>query len=92
MTNFRFLHAADIHLDSPLRGLDGQEGDIAERIRSAPRRAFENLVGFAIRERVDFLVIAGDLYDGDWKDYRTGRFFSRQMGLLNAEGIPVFLL
>ena len=92
MTNFRFLHAADIHLDSPLRGLDGQEGDIAERIRSAPRRAFENLVGFAIRERVDFLVIAGDLYDGDWKDYRTGRFFSRQMGLLNAAGIPVFLL
>lgn len=92
MTDFRFLHAADIHLDSPLRGLDGQEGDIADRIRSAPRRAFENLVEYAISERVDFMVIAGDLYDGDWKDFRTGLFFVRQMGRLNAEGIPVFLL
>lgn len=92
MTSFRFLHAADIHLDSPLRGLDGQEGDIAQRIRSAPRRAFENLVGYALRERVDFVVIAGDLYDGDWKDYRTGLFFSRQMGRLKAANIPVFLL
>lgn len=92
MTNFRFLHAADIHLDSPLRGLDGHEGDIAQRIRSAPRRAFENLVGYALHERVDFVVIAGDLYDGDWKDYRTGLFFARQMGRLNAANIPVFLL
>jgi len=92
VSSFRFLHAADIHLDSPLRGLDGQEGDIAERIRSAPRRAFENLVQFALDERVDFVVIAGDLYDGDWKDYRTGLFFVRQMGRLNAAQIPVFLL
>ena len=92
MTSFRFLHAADIHLDSPLRGLDGQEGDIAERIRSAPRQAFEGLVEYAINERVDFVVIAGDLYDGDWKDFRTGLFFVRQMGRLNSEGIPVFLL
>ena len=92
MSDFRFLHAADIHLDSPLRGLDGQEGDIAERIRSAPRRAFEKLVEFAIGQPVDFVVIAGDLYDGDWKDFRTGLFFVRQMGLLNHAGIPVFLL
>ena len=92
MTSFRFLHAADIHLDSPLRGLDGQEGNIAERIRSAPRDAFENLIEYAIRERVDFVVIAGDLYDGDWKDYGTGLFFVGQMGRLNAAGIPVFLL
>ena len=92
MTNFRFLHTADIHLDSPLRGLDGQEGDIAQRIRSAPREAFENLVEYALREQVDFVVIAGDLYDGDWRDFRTGLFFVRQMGRLNAAEIPVFLL
>ena len=92
MTSFRFLHAADIHLDSPLRGLDGQEGDIARRIRSAPRDAFENLIGLAISEQVDFVVIAGDLYDGDWKDYRTGLFFITQMRRLQAAEIPVFLL
>ena len=92
MGTFRFLHAADIHLDSPLRGLTGQEGSAAERIRNATREAFELLVGRAITERVAFVVIAGDLYDGDWRDYRTGLFFAAQMGRLNAAGIPVFLL
>lgn len=92
MTSFRFIHTADIHLDSPLRGLAGQEGSAAERIRAAPREAFDTLIGQAIQEKVDFVVIAGDLYDGHWRDYRTGLFFVRQMGRLAAEGIPVFLL
>jgi DNA repair protein SbcD/Mre11 len=90
--SFRFLHAADIHLDSPLRGLTGQEGSAAERIRTATREAFELLVGRAIAEPVAFVVIAGDLYDGDWRDYRTGLFFAAQMGRLNEADIPVFLL
>lgn len=90
--SFRFLHAADIHLDSPLRGLAGQEGSAAERIRNATREAFELLVGRAIAEQVAFLIIAGDLYDGDWRDYRTGLFFAAQMGRLNEAGIPVFVL
>lgn len=92
MTSFRFLHAADIHLDSPLRGLLGQDGNAAERIRSATREALDLLVGTAIEERIDFLVIAGDLYDGDWRDYNTGIFFAGQMGRLNRADIPVYLL
>ena len=92
MSRFCFLHAADIHLDSPLRGLEGHESGITNRIRSAPRDALENLVAKAISEQVDFLVIAGDLYDGSWKDYRTGLFFAEQMGRLHRERIPVFLL
>ena len=92
MTSFRFIHTADIHLDSPLRGLAGQEGSAAERIRAAPREAFDTLIGQAIQEKVDFVVIAGDLYDGNWRDYRTGLFFVRQMGRLAVEGIPAFVL
>ncbi len=92
MASFRFLHAADIHLDSPLRGLAGQEGSAAERIRAATREAFEQLVTLAIAEEVAFLIIAGDLYDGDWRDYRTGLFFAAQMGRLNEAGIPAFVL
>ena len=92
MTSFRFLHAADIHLDSPLTGLAGIEGRVAERIRTAPRAAFEALVERAITDQVDFLVIAGDLYDGTWRDYKTGLFFAEQMGRLNQESIPVFVL
>ena len=92
MSDFRFLHAADIHLDSPLRGLSGQEGESAMRIRGATREALENLVSLAIDEEVSFVIIAGDLYDGDWKDYRTGLFFVKQMGRLSEAGISVFLL
>ena len=92
MAPFRFLHAADIHLDSPLKGLIGQEGNAAERVRTATREALDQLVDFAIKEQVEFLVIAGDLYDGDWRDYKTGLFFVGQMGRLNKAGIPVYLL
>ena len=92
MTSFRFIHTADIHLDSPLIGLARQEGSAADRIRTATREAFENLVGLALYEEVAFIIIAGDLYDGDWRDYQTGLFFVRQMGRLAAAGVPVFLL
>lgn len=92
MQSFRFIHTGDIHLDSPLKGLSGQQGAAAERIRSATRLALDNLVGQAIEEQADFMVIAGDLYDGDWRDYQTGLFFVKQMGRLAQAGIPVFLL
>jgi len=92
MTSFRFLHAADIHLDSPLIGLASVEGPAANRIRSAPRAAFEALIQRAVTDEVDFVVIAGDLYDGTWRDFNTGLFFSAQMGLLQQAGIPVFVL
>jgi len=92
LTSFRFIHTADIHLDSPLIGLAGQEGSAADRIRTATREAFENLVGLALHEEVAFVIIAGDLYDGDWRDYQTGLFFVRQMGRLATAGVPVFLL
>ncbi len=92
MSSFRFLHAADIHLDSPLKGLAGLEGNAAERIRTATREALDRLVGLAIEEQVAFLIIAGDLYDGDWRDYKTGLFFVSQMGRLHEAGIPVYLL
>lgn len=88
----KFLHAADVHLDSPLRGLEAYEGAPAQRIRDATRRAFENLVDLAIREKVAFLLLAGDLYDGDWQDYNTGLYLVRQMGRLREAGIPVFAI
>lgn len=88
----KFIHTADLHLDSPLRGLSSYADAPAERLRTATRDAFHNLVSRAIDEQVDFMVIAGDVYDGDWKDFNTGLFFIRQMGRLRQAGIPVFLL
>lgn len=89
---FRFIHTADIHLDSPLRGLEAHEDAPVEEIRGATRRALENLVDLAVEEDAGFVLIAGDLYDGDWKDYQTGLFFVQQMGRLNRAGIRVFIV
>ena len=89
---FRFLHAADVHLDSPLVGLDRYESAPVNAVRSATRRAFENLVRLAIDEHVAFVLLAGDLYDGDWKDYRTGLFFVKQMVKLREAQISVFVV
>jgi DNA repair exonuclease SbcCD nuclease subunit len=69
---FRFLHAADIHLDSPLKGLERYDGAPIEEIRGASRRALENLVRLAIDEEVAFVLITGDLYDGDWPTTTPG--------------------
>jgi DNA repair exonuclease SbcCD nuclease subunit len=88
----RFLHTADIHLDSPLKGLEAREDAPVEEIRGATRRAFDNCIELAIEEAVDFLVIVGDLYDVDWKDYNTGLFFANRMGKLNRAGIAVFIV
>ena len=89
---FRFLHAADIHLDSPLRGLEVYQDAPLEQIRSAVRRAFDNLVDLAIQEETAFVLLSGDLFDGDWKDYNTGIYFNSRMGLLREAGIRVFIV
>ncbi len=88
----KFIHTADIHLDSPLCGLASYENAPVEALRTASRDAFTNLVNEAIDEQVDFVVIAGDLYDGNWKCYNTGHFFVHEMGRLNRAAIPVYLL
>jgi len=89
---FKFLHAADIHLDSPLKGLALRREDRAEEIRGASRKACVNLIEAAVEHEVAFLVIAGDLFDGDWKDLKTGLFFAEQMGILSRAGIKVFVV
>ena len=89
---FQFIHAADIHLDSPLRGLMNFEGAPVERIRSATREAFRNLVQLAVDERVAFVLIAGDLWDCDWPDSAPGLFFIQQAARLGKAGIPIFVI
>jgi len=89
---FKFIHAADIHLDSPLAGLERYDDAPVSEIRGATRHAFSNLVRLAIVERVDFLLIAGDLYDGDWRCYRTGLHFVQQMRELREARIPVYIV
>ncbi len=88
----KFIHAADIHIDSPLHGLSAYPDAPVGLLRSATRDAFSALVAAAIEEQVDFLIIAGDLYDGSWRDHNTGIFFCKEMGRLKRAGIPAYVL
>jgi exonuclease SbcD len=90
--SFSFIHAADIHLDSPLHGLARYDGVPIDEVRGATRAAFDRLIETAIERRVEFVVISGDLYDGDWRDMGTGLYFTAAMGRLGRAGIAVYLL
>jgi DNA repair protein SbcD/Mre11 len=88
---FRFIHAADIHLDSPLLSLEEYPGAPLEEIRLATRKALARLVDLAIETGAAFVVIAGDLFDGEWRDCNTGLYFVSQMKRLRAAGIAVYI-
>jgi exonuclease SbcD len=88
----KFIHAADLHIDSPLRGLDSYEGAPVARLRGASRHALTALVDLALGEDVAFVLLAGDIYDGNWADFRTGLFFRDQMLRLARAGIRVFIV
>jgi exonuclease SbcD len=88
----KFIHAADLHLDSPMRGLAAYAGAPIEAVRGATRQAFESLIELCIVERAGLLVIAGDVYDGDWKDFSTGLYLRSQLARLRGEGIEVVMI
>ena len=89
---FSFVHAADLHIDSPLVGLSFKDQAVAARFAKAGRRAVEALVSETIASKAAFLVIAGDIFDGDWNDVSTGLFFVRAISELHRQGIPVFMV
>lgn len=92
MTQFTFIHAADLHLDSPLLGLAGKSTAFAARVEQASRQAFDNLITLAIDEQARFMVLAGDVFDGELRNYQTGLLFTAGMRRLQDAGVQVFLI
>jgi DNA repair protein SbcD/Mre11 len=89
---YRFVHAADIHLDSPLRSLAFRDPELAALIGNATRRAFVAMVDLCLEEQVDALLLAGDLYDGEQTSMKTARFLAAQIRKLDEAGIRVFII
>jgi DNA repair exonuclease SbcCD nuclease subunit len=88
----RFIHAADLHLDSPMAGLRARHGTLADDVSGATRTAFRRMIDVAIREKVDFVVIAGDVFDRDLTDFAPGLFFVSGLSDLGKAGIRVALI
>lgn len=92
MPIFRFIHAADVHLDSPLRSLALRDPALGDLIGNATRRAFVRIIDLCLDEQVDALLLAGDLYDGDQTSMKTARFLAEQLRRLHEAGIRVFII
>ncbi|MUT66265.1 exonuclease SbcCD subunit D [Paenibacillus sp. NEAU-GSW1] len=89
---FRFLHAADLHLDSPFRGMSKAPEQLREQLMASAFGALRALTDTAIRERVDFVVIAGDLYDGADRSLRAQLLLAKEWERLHEHGIAVFVI
>jgi exonuclease SbcD len=85
----KLIHAADLHLDSPMVGLARYDGAPVDELKNATRRALANLVDTAIEEQVDAVLLAGDLFDGEWTHFGTGVHFVKEMGRLREAEIDV---
>ena len=92
MASFRFVHTADLHLDSPLKSLALRDPDLAAVVGTATRQALVRIVDLCLAEHVDALLVAGDLYDGDQTSMKTALFLAEQIARLDAAGIRTFVI
>src|SRR5262245_45437844 len=92
MEPLRFIHAADLHLDSPFRGLGDVSPELREQLQSATVGAFERIVDHTISAKADFLILAGDLYDSRDRSLRALLAFRRQMERLAERDISVYIV
>jgi DNA repair protein SbcD/Mre11 len=89
---FRFVHTADVHLDSPLATLALRDPELAELIGGATRKAFVAVIDLCLSEQVDALMIAGDVYDGEQTSMKTARFLADQLRRLDEAGVKTFVI
>lgn len=92
MSSFTFIHAADLHLDSPLLGLASKSADYAVRIEEASREAFRNLIDLCLSEKARFLLLAGDVFDGHLRNFQTGLYFVDGLRRLAEAGISTYMV
>jgi len=92
MSSFRFIHCSDLHIDSPFKGLVFEKPELAKNIRASTSQAFQNIVQLAIKEKVDAVVIAGDIYDSKDKSLQAQFKFLKGLTELSDAGIPSFLV
>src|SRR5215467_5072234 len=92
MEALRFVHAADLHLDSPSRGIGNASASLKEQLQAATLGAFRRVVDHTIESQSDFLIIAGDIYDSKDRNLRALVSFRREMERLAERNIPVFIV
>ncbi|TAA70567.1 DNA repair exonuclease [Planococcus salinarum] len=91
MAPIRFIHTADLHLGSPFTGISGLASAQRKKLADTVYQAFDTLIDYSVREEPDFLLIAGDIYDGEDRTLRAQYRFQKGMERLKEAGIPVII-
>jgi len=91
-SNFRFIHAADIHLGSFLNYKGNMPKKIQRICKNAVYKAFEKICTTAINSEVDFMIISGDIYDVEFPSVKANKFFIEQCKRLNENNINVYII
>ena len=92
MTSFKFVHTADLHLDSPFKGISELDEALSQELADATFNAFEKIIELCIEEEVDFLLISGDVYDSQDKSLRAQLKFIDGLDRLSKEGIHTYVV
>lgn len=92
MAAFRFIHCSDLHIDSPFKGLTSQSPSLALALRESTFKAFQNIAQLAIQEKVDAVLIAGDVFDGADRSLQAQLKFRRILKEISDEGIESFIV
>lgn len=92
MKEISFIHAADLHLDSPMVGLKFLPETIFTRMKESTFTALKKITAAAIEQQVDFVILAGDLFDGEDRSLRAQSRLRTEMLKLEEKGIPVYVV
>lgn len=92
MKKIRFIHGADLHLDSPFQGLKDLPERLFEQVRESTFGALQTVVNQAIEHSVDFVILAGDLFDGENRSLKAQSRLKKAMEQLNRNGISCYIV
>jgi len=92
MSFIKFIHAADLHLDSPFVGLTHMPAKLFERVRESTFLSFSKMITCAIEEKVDFVLLSGDLYDEDERSLKAQIRLKKEFERLARNDIQVYII
>jgi DNA repair exonuclease SbcCD nuclease subunit len=92
MTKVKFIHTADLHLDTPFKGLTNWNSELAKRLKNATLGSLKKIVDLGIQKNVDFLVISGDIFDSENQSLAAQLNFVEEIQRLAEKGIPAYFI
>src|SRR6056297_2171810 len=92
MTKVKFVHTADLHLDTPFKGLSNWDNQLASKLKDATLKSFYNIIDLCIQEKVDFLIIAGDIFESEIKSLAAHLAFYNALKKLSDNNIATYIV